>query len=345
MSDRTPLLQKSSFSSNDSVASSKKRKSVEPDGENRSPNLKEKEADAATKKTKTLFRQESTSSTAGKSETRKASMIKRSALPRYATRQSRSAMEATRPRTAAESRANERELSPMRNTILSSTTPVKSGLTSAATPGTAPRSATSRRRKSLLRLSTGGKIKGFFDRVNIVDESKINEMIIPKLRTKNKWDYKDKSKKQVEVISDLKSTIMSTIEEFKTVKDNCIVAEKSLEEKNRELRQQLQDEIQVSAELRRSEASLKKEYIRISNEFNSTVTQLQSIQQELGPLKSSLKASEEMCRQLEVQYAEEKASRLRADDMCAKQQEELQLLRSANEKNNEQQRVQFEQVL
>jgi hypothetical protein len=313
---KTPVKKESS-ASNDSL----KRKSFErEDAENCSPNQELTLEEKSIKKSRVLRSQTSRSSTERENPTSKLSSVmkSRSALPRYTssrTSQISSAADAKK-RSITEKGTAER------NSVIS--TPSKSKVStspprSQKKTSTPPRSATipssildvpdrpsilknsSRRksgRKSLIRINSG-RIRGFFQNAAIVNEEKINELIAPKLKVKCKWDYRDKTKKQTEVIADLKNALKDTITEFKTVQDNCVSAETTMEELIYDLRKELQETVKANTDLKKNEAQLKKDYARLSNECASCTTKLRSLEKEIGPLRRQAEADKNSLSELQ----------------------------------------------
>lgn len=200
----------------------------------------------------------------------------RSALPRYNS----SSVVETKKRQVTERITAER----------SQTTPTRSIEVSSAIKSPRPSVAGSVKRRGRQSLSkvTRGRIKSLFDKVNLQDEEKINELIAPKLKVKCKWDYKDKAKRQTEVINDLKSVLKETIQEFKSVKTDCEDAEQSMDELINQLRLDLQDYEKKNGDLKKSESKLKKDYIRVSNDYNSCRSQFRALEEEIEPLRESV---------------------------------------------------------
>ena len=263
-------------------ASSAKRKSGDrEDLENRSPNRDEEVA----KTKKSRFFSGKTEDTTKKTQSTTSRI--RSALPRYNS----SAADAKRRYATERITAERVESTPgkPRADISPSRTP-----SSLSTPSARSNTAISNKRPGRLSISraTRGKIKALFDKVNIQDEDKINELIAPKLKVKCKWDYKDKAKRQTEVINDLKSALKETIQGFKSVQEDCEEAEGRLYDLMNQLQIDLQECQQQNHDLKKSESKLKKDYIRVSNDYNSCRSQLRALEEELGPLRQQDTAKE-----------------------------------------------------
>jgi chromosome segregation ATPase len=263
-----------------STTKAKRKSGDRDDMENRSPNRDED--DEVTKSAKkSRFFGSKTEDPPKKSQV--ASRI-RSALPRYNS----SSVAETKKRQVTERMTAERsEATPTRSAGGSSSSAVKSPRPSVA-------GSVKRRGRQSLSKVTRGRIKSLFDKVNLQDEDKINELIAPKLKVKCKWDYKDKAKRQTEVINDLKTVLKDTIQEFKSVKTDCEDAEQSMDELIHQLRIDLQDSEQKNGDLKKSESKLKKDYIRVSNDYNSCRSQLRALEEEVEPLreKSAAKKKE-----------------------------------------------------
>jgi predicted nucleic acid-binding Zn-ribbon protein len=286
---------------------SHKRKSVDPsDAENHSPNQEPAEEKIVAKKSRFGLRSASQSipsegitqdKQSSKSSLSSTMMKARSALPRYTSTKSVSVAESKR-RAATEKTTAERApppTTPSRAPPQSSSSPPRT-VSSAATPkGNSARTSigkmsASRRkstRKSILKIN-GGKIKHFFEACGLIDEDKINETIVPKLRVKCKWDYRDKANRQTEVITDLKNAYKQNLVEVKSLQEKCESEEKILQEVIYDLRNELQETLQLNAELKRNEIQLKKDYARISNEYNSCNSKFKALEKEMPSLLREL---------------------------------------------------------
>jgi hypothetical protein len=281
---------------------SHKRKSIDKaDEENLSPNQEPAEEKITAKKSRVLrssssiqaeanvstnVQEKSSAKTSFSSTVMKA----RSALPRYASTKPVSLAESKR-RAATEKTTAERAApaTPIREKSLISSPP--RSVSSVSTPRTTGRASLSKTtanrrkstRKSILKIN-GGRIKNFFETCSLIGEEKLNETIIPKLRVKCKWDYRDKANRQTEVITDLKTAYKQNLIEVKSLQEKCESEEKILQELIYDLRQELQEALQQNAELKRNETQLKKDFARISNDYNSSNSKLKALEKELPSL-------------------------------------------------------------
>jgi hypothetical protein len=309
------------------------------DTENRSPNSPPRIThsnsdltDSTTKKIKRFFARE----TPSKNEPE---IVKpKTSLPRY-TRA------ASKPLSAGEIK---KQTVTEQNTAERIKTPVKTEMGNdqsrhtSKTPGSGVR--TRRSRRSLLRVTAGGRIKSYFENCAIPNEEKVNEMISQKLKSKCKWDIKDKSKRQGEVIMDLKNTLKTTLDEFKTIKTNCEIEERTTEEIIRDLKLELEEATNAAEDIRKSENSLKKEYIRVSNDFNNASSQLKAIQIEFGPLKKQALTLESHLQEKITQYNHEHEKRIIAEASVDGLKKEIMDMKYRHEEMAESLKQHYEQV-
>ena len=286
--------------------STKKRKSSEGD-ENHSPNLT-REAESETKKSrfnlfksptiqklmdpnsaaksKPLSKQTSSSATSG--IPKKASGL--SGLPRY----SRS----TRSSTATTSAAPAKPPKPTpkkQDAVASSPRPTDSSVRSPVTANRRLSRAGGRPSLGVARIRTrrasiGGKIRTYFDQ-SAFDEARFNEILSAKPKSK-RWDYKEKAKKQEELIVELKTMLKQMIEEHKGLKEKCLTAESNISDSYKELDQQKQNLLQDVDSLRANEAKYRKDYFQAAAALSSATTSLQHVQEENAACKSKIEALE-----------------------------------------------------
>jgi hypothetical protein len=294
MSTRTRVVTR------ESSTGSHKRKSIDKsDAENFSPNQEPAEEKITAKKSRLGLRSSSQTIQAEGNAQEKStaktsfssSMMKaRSALPRYASSKTVSLAESKRRAATEKTTAERAPATPIREKSLMSSPPRSTS--SVSTPKThtgrvsLSKTTASRRkstRKSILKIN-GGRIKNFFESCSLIGEEKLNETIIPKLRVKCKWDYRDKANRQTEVITDLKSAYKQNLNEVKSLQEKCESEEKILQELIYDLRQELQEALQQNAELKRNETQLKKDFARISNDYNSSNSKLKALEKELPSL-------------------------------------------------------------
>lgn len=314
-----------------------KRKSSDNDeSENMSPNspTPTQTTDSAVKKSKfRLF---------GRQDSAKIEIPKsKSALPRYNPTK-------TRGLTVPENRKQQlTEQNSSERTDIRATTPLRVEQTDSnrrisKTPSSLIK--TRRSRRSLLRINPGGKIKTFFESSSIPNEDKVNEIIGQKLRSKCKWDLRDKSKRQGEVIVDLRNALKSTYDEFKTIQENCVKAEKSDEDVINDLKVELQDATNALEELKKSENNLKREYIRVSNDYSNASSQLKNIQNEFGPMKKNVITLESKYAELNAMYANEIEKRTLAEASLEGLKRECMELKSKNSEMSDSLTRYYEQV-
>jgi len=287
---------------NDSL---KRKSSDGDDSENRSPNLKDKREDA--KRLRTV----------DKKDTKKSSsMLKtRSALPRYNATSSVAEAKKGRTAVAPKSKTIERsQTTPMRTRPNMS--PPRSQSSVSKAPSSALRSAGSHRkvRKSvLLRCTTTGRIKGLFENAAISNEEQINEIIVPKLKVKCKWDYRDKAKRQAEVISDLRSALKTTSSEFKELQAKCETAEKEMDDTLYAIRSELDEKRSENSDLRKNESQLKRDYIRLSNDYNSCHSKLKTVEAELHNSNTELEAQKCLVQDVKDELSATKSQQLQTE--------------------------------
>jgi hypothetical protein len=188
------------------------------------------------------------------------------------------------------------------------------------------------------------QIKNHFDRAFTINEEKVNDLILSRLKPKNKWDFKDKSQKQQAVIDDLKEAFLVTFQEIKNLKEKCISTERILNDTIITGQKELDDYIQLRSAMRLNETQLKKELMRVKNELTKVSSQLsQSIKYEKS-LKSALNENEIEKSQLKEKFAAEQALRYRAEIELESFRKEIENIKKEASENSKLIVLQCDQV-
>jgi len=262
---------RSSHSSTDSL----KRKSGDlQDDENVSPNVKEaKTQDGSVRKARITRSASGSSGTASGIQPPK----RTSKLAPPTTRSSRSGGKAVTTKSTAESKRRVAVTEKSSNERAAVKTPSKSYDRSSIL---SPAAATQSHSKKVLTPPSSvmkypkqcltERIKDFFDKAPIKSEEEINLLINPKLKPKNKWvDFREKAKRQTEVIGDLKGVLKETLNGYKHVQESCVGAEKTMEERYQSIRNSLKEQLKVNLELKTNEAQLQSEFARIYGDYTT----------------------------------------------------------------------------
>lgn len=266
---KTPLTR----SSNSSTDSSLKRKSGDvQDAENRSPNIKTKMADAGSSKKTRITRSTSgpTQPASGLQQPKRSSK-----LPAPATRSSSKLPSKAAPesrRRAVDKSTSERAVRTPSKCLDRTSLLSPCNINSSSKPPEVP--------SSVMKFpkQCSAKIKGFFDRAPIKSEEEINQLINPKLKPKNKWvDFREKAKRQTEVIVDLKGVLKDTLLEYNKVQEDCVGAERTMEEQYQSIRNTLKMQIKSNAELKTNEAQLQSEFSKIFSDLTKQTAEVKEL--------------------------------------------------------------------
>ena len=298
---------RSSNSSTDSL----KRKSgdLQQDAENKSPNIKTASDTGSVKKTR-VTRSASGPSTSGLQPPRAGRGLSKLPAPRASKLPSKPLAPETRRRAAAEKSTSERvhasktptKVYTDRSSLMSPGAGSSSSSSSSSSNSKAEKTPTSKSGSTMTMPSSvlkfpkqclREKIKGYFERAPIKSEEEINQIIIPKMKTKSKKfvDFREKAKCQAEVIADLRGLLKETLHEFKVVEQKCVGAEKEMEDEYGEIRMALKEKLNYNNDLKANEAQLQSEYSQLlckHDAQNLEVEDLKSIQSELTENKNEL---------------------------------------------------------
>eukprot|EP01041_Mallomonas_annulata_P000865 gene865-1687_t len=168
-------------------------------------------------------------------------------------------------------------------------------------------------KRSIVNCPVGDQIRIFFERAFTINDDKLNEIVLSRLKPKTKWDFKDKSQKQAAVITDLRNAFNTLFDEIRVLKDNCLTTERSLNETITIGQQELQDHVNLKSAMRLNEIQLKKDLMRVTNELTKTSSALSVALKEEASLKAVLAESDEGKSLFKERLAAESALRLRAE--------------------------------
>lgn len=324
-------------------STTKKRKSGEGD-ENRSPNVSQAEEDSAVKKSRfNLFKsptmqkvmsaakpklppKPATATTTGIPAAKRPSGL--SGLPRY-SRTTRSSTASTCNSASPGASSASKPAKPPKPIAVHS--PIQAGNRS---PVVANRRISAgrvsigigRRVRTGGRASIGGKIRTYFDQ-STFNEERFNELMNAKPKSK-RWDYKEKAKKQDELIAELKTMLKQMIDEHKALKDKCVGAETNISESYKEIEQQRQNLLQDIDSLRANEAKYRKDYFQAAAALSSATTSLQHIQEENNACKARIEVLEAADARSSQKLATEADTRHALEQDLARASAELALTKS-----------------
>ena len=141
-------------------------------------------------------------------------------------------------------------------------------------------------------ISSGEKIREYFDG-NFTTNAEQVSGIVAHARVKNKWDYKEKSKKQDTVIRELRENLLKIISDAKSVRENCL----SHDSKTLTLLRDSYDEIEESSRtinnLRAEHSKLHDDVGRLQDDLFRANTAMMRLKTDQSPLRNRAKDSEQ----------------------------------------------------
>jgi hypothetical protein len=186
-------------------------------------------------------------------------------------------------------------------------------------------------------------IRGQFDTGFSINEERVNS-ILGHLKVKNKWDYKEKAKKQEAVIKELRDCHFTTFAEIKTVREQCLLHESHV---NNLIRDSYEEFLEVSQNLNTLHATSLKaqnELIKAQDELRNTSSTMMKFKTDQSPLRNRNKEFETRIIELQAQLVLEQTQ---ADQMAAdyaKVQAEHAELKSKSEAAIATMKEEYEQV-
>lgn len=339
--------------SNDSL----KRKSGDlQDDENTSPNIKEaKTQDGSVRKARVTRSASGSSGTASglqppkrssrlpppTTRSSKGTAAKPTTTSRTTSSASKSAVDAKRRVAATEKSSNERLVkTPSKGLYDRSSLLSPDRVNSSSKKVLTPPSSVMKYPKQCLTE----KIKDFFERAPIKSEEEINLLIGPKLKPKNKWvDFREKAKRQTEVIGDLKGVLKETLVGYKHVQESCEGAERTMEERYQNIRNSLKEQLKINLELKTNEAQLQSEFAKIFSDYTAQSLEVKELNSTNAELTSKTEEFNKMVSELADKFKTETSLRVQVEALLettksdlAKAMEEkvlmVQNLQDSNEK-------------
>jgi hypothetical protein len=186
-------------------------------------------------------------------------------------------------------------------------------------------------------------IRGQFDTGFSINEERVAG-IFAHLKVKNKWDYKEKAKKQEAVIKELRDCLVTTFGEIKTVREQCLLHESHV---NNLIRDSYEEFLEVSQNLNTLHAASLKaqnELIKAQDELRNTSSTMMKFKTDQSPLRNRNKEFETRIIELQAQLVLEQTQ---ADQMAAdyaKIQAEHAELKSKSEATIASMKEEYEQV-
>ena len=169
-----------------------------------------------------------------------------------------------------------------------------------------------RLRKTVVPPPSSDVVKGFFDTAFSVTEDKVNS-IISNLKGKsgssNRWDFKEKHKRQEAVIKELRESVAVLLGEVRSLRDSCVAHEGEVTMLLRESLDEFQETSETISSLRAAEDKLRRELHRYKDELSQTASSMQQIRREHSPLKKKVQDYEAALKDLQLALLNEQALR------------------------------------
>lgn len=324
-----------------SSLSMKRKSGAEDDEENRSPNLgKSKDSSSSNQPSsakKTRYTRSTTSN--GSKVPARTSRLPTARTSKIPGQSATSSASSSKRRAVTEKNSSERlHKTPSKVCDRSSLLSPGHG-NSSYTPPDAPSSVLKFPKQCL-----SEKIRGYFERAPIKSEEDINKIIGPKLKPRAKWtDFREKAKRQTEVITDLKTLLKDTLHEYKNIQNNCVDAEKTMEEQYQNIRSTLKDQLKQNAEMKKVEAQLKQTNSKLVEDSDAQKLQIKELKQSLDEYVTKhdelSKNLSEMAKKLEIEVESNERAKQLLDttkrDLSAAVDEKVAIVKSVKDQNDQ----------
>jgi len=143
-------------------------------------------------------------------------------------------------------------------------------------------------------------IRAQFDGGFSINEERVTT-IFTHLKVKNKWDYKEKAKKQDAVIKELRDCLVTTFGEIKSVREQCLMHENHI---NNLIRDSYEEFLEISQSLNTLHASNLKsqqDLIKAQEELRNTSSTMMKFKTDQSPLRNRNKEFEARIIELQTQ--------------------------------------------
>ena len=200
-----------------------------------------------------------------------------------------------------------------------------------------------RLKKSISHTPSPEIIRAQFDSGFTINEERV-ATIFAHLKVKNKWDYKEKAKKQEAVIKELRDCLVTTFGEIKAVREQCIMQENHT---NNLIRDSYEEFLEVSQNMNTLHASNLKsqqDLMRAQEELRSTSSTMMKFKTDQSPLRNRNKEFETRIIELQAQLVLEQSQADQVNAEFAKVSEAYEELKAKSESLICSQKEEFDQV-
>lgn len=200
-----------------------------------------------------------------------------------------------------------------------------------------------RLKKSISNSPSPEVIRQQFDTGFTIHEERITT-IMQHMRLKNKWDLKDKCKKQEAVIKELRECILTTFGEIKTVREQCLLHENHTNNLIRDSYEELLEVSQTLNQLQSTSLQSQQELLKVQEELRSASSTVMKFKTESSPLRNRNKEYETRIMELQTALLLEQTQADQAKGELSKLQVEHAELKEKTGSVLASQKVEFEQV-
>lgn len=200
-----------------------------------------------------------------------------------------------------------------------------------------------RLKKAISNVPSPEVIRAQFDGGFSINEERVAS-IFAHLKVKNKWDYKEKAKKQEAVIKELRDCLATTFGEIKAVREHCLLHESHV---NNLIRDSYEEFLEVSQNhntLHAASLKAQQDLIKAQEELRNTSSTMMKFKTDQSPLRNRNKEFESRIIELQAQLVLEQnqADQMTAD--FAKLQAEHAELKAKSESTIATMKEEYDQV-
>lgn len=200
-----------------------------------------------------------------------------------------------------------------------------------------------RLKKSISNSPSPEVIRQQFDTGFTIHEDRVATIMLH-LKVKNKWDYKEKSKKQDAVIKELRDCITATFGEIKAVREQCLLHENHTNNLIRDSYEELLEVSQTLNLLQSTSLQSQQELLKAQEELRNTSSTMMKFKTESSPLRNRNKEYETRIMELQTALLMEQTQADQAKNELAKLQQEHAELKANSGTSLASQKEEYEQV-
>lgn len=197
-------------------------------------------------------------------------------------------------------------------------------------------------RKRVIEVPLRNSLQMAFENAFTVDQERVSS-ITNMLKTKSKWDFKEKEKRQTMVIKELRESVLTLLTEIQNLRSTCISSESDVDQLLREAHTELRETLRGRHLLRESEDKLRIENGELRTELLTAKTSSRNLTEEIIPLREREKELASKVTELTDKLRAEEMQRMKSETVLSGIENELRFVKESSAESLASLREQYDQ--